>query len=611
MGEHESRERPRDLRIWIRLLTPLLIVGLAVGAYTQYRRATREAEARFNERQRFVARQAAARLAAVFDEARKLLSLLQHLDATRIDQAGLAALARVVGELGEPGAAYAWWVDGKGTPLLSTQKPGGALERLWRRLPRCPRVLEPVRGEGIALPRLCVRGPIRSTLTRSGWSLVVAIGVVTSSGGELALVLDWGEVRAMVERLTHLSPETRAWMLDGDGRLLLHPNHRDAETARALAGGLGCTSCHQGLAELHDEMRHGEAGSARIALGSARRLVAYEPVRVGFRSWSLAVATPAVQATRAEQLELATILIFPAGIMLVMVIGAVLLDREASRRIRAAAAFRADLERKVAERTGELAGLYARLSELQANHTRLERVAVAGELASIVAHEIRTPLNALSINAQMISRKLRRGGEGDREAAVELLGTVEKEVTRISDLLEEHLLALVRHRGAEPRPLSLTEALQEAIRFIEPEGVRRRVVIDSELAPRPLRILGDPNKLRQVLLNVLLNALQATPEGGRVRVSSRAEEGMAIVNIADSGPGIAWLDPGVEEDVERVFKPFVTTKQDGTGLGLAICVRLVKELRGRFRVGRSAELSGASFSLELPLQAEAGREPEE
>lgn len=608
MPAPSPRDQPRDLRIWIRVLTPLLVAALGAGALLQYRRTVREAEESFSARQRFVAHQAADRLGAVFVEARKLLALLQHLRDTP-DGGALAALARVVGELGEPGAAYAWWVDHVGTALLSTQKPGGELERLWRRLPRCPRILTPA-GGGIMLPQLCVSGPLQTRLTRSGWLLVVAIGMPPlgdgargAGGGDLALVLDWGELREMISRLIRFSPETQAWMLDDRGRLILHPDHRDAQTAQALARGLGCPSCHRVLGELTERMREGRAGSTRLTLGARERLVAYAPVSVGPASWALAIATPAGLATAAEHHGLAAILLFPAGIMLVMVAGAVLLDREASRRIRVAAAWSADLERMVAERTGELAALYARLSEVQAHHTRLERVAVAGELASIVAHEVRTPLNALSINTQMIGRKLRRGGEGDREGVLELLGTVEREVARISDLLEEHLLALVRHRRVELRAVALNEVVSEALRFIEPEATRRRIRLELALAEVPPTVLADPGKLRQVLLNILLNAVQAVPEGGRISVATEAGDRVASVRICDEGPGIAWLEGDGEQDVAQVFKPFVTTKPDGTGLGLAICVRLVKELRGRLRVARG-EAGGACFRVELGTRSD-------
>jgi signal transduction histidine kinase len=612
MPAPSPRDQPRDLRIWIRVLTPLLVTALGAGALLQYRRSVREAEEGFSARQRFVALQAADRLAAVFVEARKLLALLQHLRHTPPDGGALAALARVVGELGEPGAAYAWWVDHEGTALLSTQKPGGELEQLWRRLPRCPRILTPA-GGGIMLPQLCVSGPHPTRLTRSGWLLVVAIGMPPqpagargAGGGDLALVLDWGELRDMISRLIRFSPETQAWMLDGRGRLILHPNHRDAQSAQALARGLGCPSCHRVLGELNERMREGRAGSTRLALGTRDRLVAYAPLSVGPETWALAIATPAGLATEAEHHGLAAILLFPAGIILVMVAGAVLLDRDASRRIREAAAWSADLERKVAERTGELTALHARLSEVQAQHTRLERVAVAGELASIVAHEVRTPLNALSINTQLIGRKLRRGGEGDRESVLELLGTVEREVARISDLLEEHLLALVRHRRVELRAVALNEVVSEALHFIEPEASGRRVRLELALAESPT-VKADPGKLRQVLLNILLNAVQAVPAGGRISVATEVGDGVASVRIGDEGPGIAWLEGDGEQDVAQVFKPFVTTKPDGTGLGLAICVRLVKELRGRLRVARGAA-GGACFRVELGTRSDDERE---
>jgi two-component system NtrC family sensor kinase len=386
-------------------------------------------------------------------------------------------------------------------------------------------------------------------------------------------------------------------------------------------------------------MAAGESGSGRVQVREGEpKLVAFTPFKVGFRRWSLAVATPATQATAEARRSLTSILLFTAAILLVMVSGAVLLDREASRRIRAAARFNRELEHKVTERTEELQRLYSRVTAMQAHHTRLERVAVAGEMAAIVAHEVRQPLNALSINAQMISRLLRRE---QRDKAIDVLGTLQKEIERINTLLEEHLLALVRHRPTENRRIDLNGVVTEAIRFIEPEGTRQKVQMVEELGRDVPEVVGDGPKLRQVLLNILLNAIQAMPDGGRVTIRTQLEgeprgvegvgeggepegrtgascapgklrEGrtgascatLASVEIQDTGPGIANING---EDVEQIFRPFTTTKEDGTGLGLAICVRLMKEMGGKIRV-YSKPGEGARFVVSLRTGQEGWEE---
>jgi signal transduction histidine kinase len=348
-------------------------------------------------------------------------------------------------------------------------------------------------------------------------------------------------------------------------------------------------------------MTRGQVGSGRIQVANAEpKLVAYTPFAVGNHTWSLALATPTHLAVAEGLRGQLSLFIFAGAIMLVMVAGALLLDRESSRRIRIAEAFNRDLERRVAERTDELRALYDRLSTLQSHHTRLERVAVAGEMASIVAHEIRTPLNALSINAQMISRSLRRDTAAGRKRALEVLGTLQHEIERINNLLEDHVLAVVRHRHNEPVALCLDDLVLDSIRFMEPEANRQQVRLIHVPGGELSAVCADPAKLRQILLNIILNAIQAMPDGGDVRLSTRQEGGQAIISIRDSGPGLPTAvitEDG--EELERVFRPFVTTKQDGTGLGLAVCARLIRGMNGRIRV-RSKPGEGACFEVMLP-----------
>jgi signal transduction histidine kinase len=583
----------RDLRIVIRVLTPAIIAALAFGAFLQYRRANQQVEERFNERQAYLARQAADRLSEVFTEVRKLLVVLaQAIGQQPRDELGL--IRRVVDELRTHGAVAAWRQDASGELCARVGADPAALAALAARVPAC------------APGEVCLQGPLLAPLTSSGRVLVAQLP--PSPSFSLAVVLDWGNLQQLIGRITKLSPDSYAWVLDSTGRLIMHPEHREQLGQLATQPDSSCAGCHASF-DLHRRMAIGEAGTGRIqVLGGAPKLVAYTPVRAGARVWSLAVATPAGQVTAQERSHLLSVLLFTGAIMLVMICGAVMLDREASRRVRATAAFNRDLAAKVAERTEEIRALYDRLAELQANHTRLERVAVAGEMAAVVAHEIRTPLNALSINAQLISRKLRRGcGEGEREKALEALGTLEREIERINRLLEDHLLSVVRHRpAAQTRSVHLADAVNEMLGFMTPQAARARVEMVTALRADLPAAAADPAKLRQVLLNIVLNAIQAMPDGGTVTISSELDDdGRAALTIRDTGPGVP---EAVGADIDQVFRPFVTTKQDGTGLGLSICARLVKEMSGTIQVF-SEPGKGASFVIALPLWETVRDEP--
>lgn len=243
-----------------------------------------------------------------------------------------------------------------------------------------------------------------------------------------------------------------------------------------------------------------------------------------------------------------------------------------------------------------LSRVEARNRALEQEHDELERIAVAGELAGIMAHEVRTPLNALAINAQLAERALRRGAADDIGRALELLGMLRGEIERINGLLHEYLQVLRRPGRYVPRRFSLPQALRDALRFVEPKARDCQVQLELTLAPEVDELVGDEARLRQVLLNVVLNAIQAMPRGGTVQLSTaRAEDEVRIV-IQDTGPGIA------SEAINRIFQPFVTTKDQGTGLGLAICSRLVREMGGTIEVA-SRPGQGACFEIRLPIEA--------
>lgn len=241
-----------------------------------------------------------------------------------------------------------------------------------------------------------------------------------------------------------------------------------------------------------------------------------------------------------------------------------------------------------------LARAEAQNHALRREHDELERVAVAGELAGIMAHEVRTPLNALSINAQLAERALRRGGNDETDRALELLGMLRGEIERINGLLHEYLQVL-RHPAPHPaRRFSLPQALRDALRFVEPKARDCQVRLELVLAPEVDELLGDESRLRQVLLNIVLNAIQAMPRGGLVHISTARVADHVLIVIQDTGPGIA------SEAINRIFQPFVTTKEQGTGLGLAISSRLVREMGGTIVVA-SQPGQGACFEIRLPL----------
>jgi signal transduction histidine kinase len=247
--------------------------------------------------------------------------------------------------------------------------------------------------------------------------------------------------------------------------------------------------------------------------------------------------------------------------------------------------------------------------QMQAQLAQSDRLASLGFLASIISHEVRTPLNVLSINAQSLERKLRRQPsleEHDRDGMLALVAGLRTEIQRMNHRIDELLLTVVRRQGPELRAVSVNEVVIDAAQFMEPEARERGVALELELAEALPAAQASVGKLRRVLLNIIQNAIQATPSGGRVALSTALVEGRVSLAVQDTGPGLPPELAG--KDAKRVFQPFVSYRRDGTGLGLAICARLVEEMMGSIGV-ESQPGHGARFEVQLqPVKPGGGED---
>jgi signal transduction histidine kinase len=243
----------------------------------------------------------------------------------------------------------------------------------------------------------------------------------------------------------------------------------------------------------------------------------------------------------------------------------------------------------------ENAALYRAQRERLDRLYRAERLAAVGQLAAGVAHEIRNPLTAIRSTMQYLLRGL-DPGEPKHQLVEELLS----EVDRINSTVGG-LLSLSRSGELRKSESDLLEPLGKAVQLVQARAAEQGVVIESDFGGHPLLVLGDAGQLKQVFLNLLLNALQSIPGEGRIAVTaapwpslrSREEARWVQVRIADTGPGIP------PDQLRRVFDPFYTTKHDGTGLGLAICHGIVEQHEGEIQM--ESELgAGTTVSIRLP-----------
>ncbi len=234
-----------------------------------------------------------------------------------------------------------------------------------------------------------------------------------------------------------------------------------------------------------------------------------------------------------------------------------------------------------------------RTLDLEQQLRQAETLAVAGKLATSFAHEVGTPLNIISGRAEFVLNRL-PAGDPNRE---DLAGII-AQIDRIAAIIHSQL-DVVRPRKPELQPVDVAEVVGGLLPLVEHAGRRREVSVSSSVAaPLPL-VLADPDHLKQVLLNLFVNALEATPAGGSVDVAAEpashdARPGVRI-SVRDTGAGIA------ADIADKIFKPFFTTKPrgHGTGLGLAISRDIVKEHGGTLTV-TSAAGAGATFAIWLP-----------
>lgn len=221
-----------------------------------------------------------------------------------------------------------------------------------------------------------------------------------------------------------------------------------------------------------------------------------------------------------------------------------------------------------------------------------ERLLATGRLAAVVAHEVNSPLQSIETCLHMAGRM---SADSDRERYLRL---AREEIKRISVTLRQ-LLDLYRPSAA-PMQININTLIERVFLLTEPTLRRRAIQIQCNLTDNLPMLIGRADELIQVLINLVFNAMQAMPKGGRLVMSSdwvadAQGQLQIIVRVCDNGLGIT------PDNLPHIFEPFFTTRPDGTGLGLAICQQIITDHSGQILVERSSE-EGTCFRVELPVQ---------
>jgi signal transduction histidine kinase len=238
------------------------------------------------------------------------------------------------------------------------------------------------------------------------------------------------------------------------------------------------------------------------------------------------------------------------------------------------------------------------LNELRRENASKVRLAALGQLAAQLAHEIGTPLSSVSGHLQLalsqrdLSPSLR-----------ERLEVSTREIARIGRIVRDYLDS-TRSLEAERKRVSLRQVLGEAVEITRGGELGSNKTLTLDLPDDPADLVTDPGLLRQIVINLLSNALDAVERGGLVALTARSQDDHVLITVRDTGTGIA------PEDLRRIFEPFYTTKGrgKGTGLGLAICRELAKALGGTIAV-ESTPGEGSAFTLRLPRNGNTQSEP--
>ena len=233
------------------------------------------------------------------------------------------------------------------------------------------------------------------------------------------------------------------------------------------------------------------------------------------------------------------------------------------------------------------------LGQRDAELRRSERLAAIGRMSAQVAHEVRNPLQSIGLNTELLEEEIvELNAAGQDKEALDLIRSIQAEVERLNEVTEDYL-RLARLPSPELAPESVNGVVESLLSFMSESLARASVHVVSELEPDLPPVLADENQLRQALLNLVRNALEAMDGGGSLKVRSRVNDRWVEVSIADTGGGIT------EDVLPHVFEPFFSTKEGGTGLGLALTQSIIESHGGRIHCRTRGD--GTEFVIRLPL----------
>ena len=233
---------------------------------------------------------------------------------------------------------------------------------------------------------------------------------------------------------------------------------------------------------------------------------------------------------------------------------------------------------------------------------QIQKLDVLTRLAGGIAHEIGNPLNSIGIHLKLLERELAQADSGTQKKCQELLEVLQSESRRL-DRLVKNFLKATRRKAANFKAESINEVIDAAVDLMGPELKSNGVLVELKLAADLPRFLADAEKMKQVFINLIKNAMDAMPDGGCLEIASEKRDNVCVLTFRDQGKGIN------ARDLPHIFEAYYTTKKEGAGLGLMIVSGIVQEHGGKIEVQSKAG-KGTVFKIYLPMRREKLQLPE-
>ena len=453
-------------------------------------------------------------------------------------------------------------------------------------------ISSPASAVGTAAGAVELRFPNDPKLPRVEMSVPLNAAFKDGSLGTLSLQLDWARIHDVLDQAAGGEGRVVA-VLDADGRMV--GGSRELRE-RGLLMGKSLSDWRNAVKPVF--IRGGQPLVASDVIVGASTSRGY----AGFPGlgWTTLVIQPVDRAFEPIH-RMAMIFL---GLFVVILFGTVLIAIWVSRKIAepivALTLFARGYVRKqalgsppnagtgeVGELTEAFVSMVRDIAQSQQNLVRASKLAVVGEMSAVIAHEVRTPLGILRSSAQMLRREPTLSSEGR-----ELLGFIESETERLNRLVSA-MLDTARPRSASYGQVDIDALVRKCIAMLAGQAESRRVVVTEHIGAADPVIECDEEQITQVLLNILMNALQVLKNGGRIEVSTFDAGDALRIDIADDGPGIDVAERS------KVFEAFFFQRTGGIGLGLAIVQQIVNSHGGEIEAIESP-LGGALFRILLP-----------